>query len=573
MATRVLRKATVAQAYLRLLAERGIEYVFANAGTDFAPLIEAWAKARVEQTPVPKPITVPHENVAVAMAIGHWMVSGRMQAVMVHVNVGTANTLCGLLNAAQVHAPILLAAGRTPVTEEGMDGSRNIHIHWTQEMYDQAGMVREAVKWDYELRNGAQLETVVDRALTIADSAPKGPVYLTLPREVLASSLETFDFDSPARLAPALPQGPDPAGIARLADLVAAAEAPLIITSSLGFERGAATSLARLAERFAIPVVQHIPRCMNLPSSHPMHAGYDPHPWLKDADVVLVVDCSVPWIPSQGRPKPGAAVAHVGTDPLHQRMPIRGFECDLALPSASRGALEALEAALGGREGAMEARVAARRRGLASKKAQGAAAREAAMSQARSSTPIDPVWVTACIDRIRDERTILVREAPQFATQHLALDREGSYFSVGGAGGLGWGLGGAIGAKLASPDSLVIAVVGDGSYMFGVPVAAHYTALEQRAPFLTIILDNQRWNEVAVATRHVYPDGTAAATPALEPLTYFDKSLRLEKVVEAVGGYGERVTDPAQLPAALARAIRAVRDEGRQAVLDVVCAR
>ena len=573
MSKQTLNNVTVGQAYLRLLAERGIDYVFANAGTDFAPLIEGWVRARIEGTPAPTPVTVPHENVAVAMAMGYWMVSGRMQAVMVHVNVGTANTLCGLLNAAQVNVPMLLAAGRTPITEQGQEGGRNIHIHWTQEMFDQAGMVREAVKWDYELRTGAQLETVVDRALTIADTAPKGPVYLTLPREVLASRLDTFSFDAPARHAAALPQAPDAGGIAALADLLAAAESPLIITSSLGFDRGAPRLLARFAERYALPVVQHIPRCLNLSSSHPMHAGFDPHPLLKDADLVLVIDSSVPWLPVQARPRADARVVHVGVDPLFQRMPIRGFECDLAISSAPSSALRALETAMEAREGAMQARIAARRKRIEASRTARLAAGKAAVSQARQRATIDPAWITACIDAIRDDQTILVREAPQFSLQHIGMEKEGSYFSVGGAGGLGWGLGAAIGAKMAAPDALVIAVVGDGSYMFGVPVAAHYTALEQRAPFLTVIVDNQRWNEVAVATRHVYPQGVAASNPQGEPLTYFDPSLRLEKTIETVGGYGERVTDPAELPAALARAIRVVREEKRQAVLDVVCAR
>jgi acetolactate synthase-1/2/3 large subunit len=571
MATQTLRNVTVGQAYLRLLAERGIEYVFANSGTDFAPLIEGWVKARAEGTPAPKPVTVPHENVAVAMAMGHWMVSGRMQAVMVHVNVGTANTLCGLLNAAQIHAPMLLAAGRTPYTEQGMEGGRNIHIHWTQEMYDQAGMVREAVKWDYELRNGAQLETVVDRALTIADSAPKGPVYLTLPREVLATRMDSFSFEAPARRTAALPQAPDAAGITRLAAMLAAAQSPLIIASGLGFDREAPQLLARFAERFAVPVVQFIPRCLSLPSSHPMHAGFDPHPWLKEADFVLVLESPVPWIPSQARPRADARVAHVGADPLHQRIPIRGFECDLALASSAAAALRALEAELSAR-GPDAGRVEARRKTLLAKRAERQQALQGAVAQAKGRTPIDPAWITACIDQVKDDHTILIREAPQFATQYLGIEREGSFFSAGGAGGLGWGLGAAIGAKMASPDSLVIAVVGDGSYMFGVPVAAHYAALEQGAPFLTIIMDNQRWNEVAVATRHLYPQGAAAADSAREPLTYFDPSLRLEKAIETVGGYGERVTDPAELPKALARAIRVVKEERRQAVLDVVCA-
>ena len=573
MAGQTLSNVTVGQAYLRLLAERGIEYVFANSGTDFAPLIEGWARARAEGTPAPIPVTVPHENVAVAMAMGYWMVSGRMQAVMVHVNVGTANTLCGLLNAAQVHAPMLLAAGRTPVTEHGEEGGRNIHIHWTQEMYDQAGMLREAVKWDYELRTGAQLETVVDRALTIADTEPKGPVYLTLPREVLASRMDEFRFQKPTRHKAARPHGPDAAGIASLADWIAAAESPLVITSSLGFERGAPQLLAQLAERYALPVVQYVPRCLNLPASHAMHAGFDPHPMLREADLVLVLNSQVPWIPAQARPRADAKVVHIGVDPLHQRIPIWGFECDLAISSASTAALRALEIELGAREREMGARVEARRKRVNARRSERLSSQENALSQARQRTPIDPAWITACIDQVRDDRTILLREAPQFSPAHLRLEKEGTYFSAGGAGGLGWGLGAAIGAKMAAPDSLVIAVVGDGSYMFGVPVAAHYAALEQRAPFLTVIMDNQRWNEVAVATRHVYPDGHAAADPKHEALTYFDPSLRLEKAVETVGGYGERVTDPAELPGALARAVRVVKEERRQAVLDVVCAR
>src|SRR5262249_58099504 len=107
----------------------------------------------------------------------------RHPAVMVHVSVGTANTVCAAMNAARANVAILLTAGRSPLTESGLPGARDGYIHWAQEMYDQAGMLREIVKWDYELRNGEQLATAVDRALAIAASEPRGPVYLTLPRE------------------------------------------------------------------------------------------------------------------------------------------------------------------------------------------------------------------------------------------------------------------------------------------------------------------------------------------------------------------------------------------------------
>ncbi len=562
---------TVGEAYLRLLADRGIANLFANAGTDFAPLIEGYVKSMEAGIPVPKPVTVPHENVAVCMALGHWMVSGQAQAVMVHVNVGTANTICGLLNAAQANVPMLLTAGRTPITETGMEGGRNIHIHWTQEMFDQAGMVREAVKWDYELRNGTQLETVVDRALNIAHAAPQGPVYLTLPREVLASPMGPFTYSPASRHAHPVAPHPDPASIEKVAALLAAAERPMLITNNAGFDKGAIQALASLATRMALPVVQYVPRCVSLPASHPMHAGYDSAPLLGEADLVIVVDCAVPWIPGKVRPRPDAKVVHIGVDPLYQRIPIRGFECDLAITGSPAASLHALDKAAAAHADASAARIGVRRERIAAARSAQEKNLAHAVETAKKQAVIHPTWLTYCVNQAIGSDAILIREAPQFAPQHYTSEREGSYFSLGAAGGLGWGMGAAIGAKLAAPDRLVVAVEGDGSYMFCAPVAAHYVALEQDAPFLTVIVDNQKWNEVGSATRHLYPQGHAANNRALEPLTYFDQRLRLEKVVDCVGGYGERVTDPAELPAALARAIRVVKEERRQAVLDVVC--
>ena len=569
----VIEAETTGEAYLRLLADRGIDCLFANAGTDFAPLIEAFARCAAHGLPVPRPITVPHENVAVCMALGHWLLSRRVQAVMVHVNVGTANTICGLLNAARANVPILLTAGRTPLTETGMEGGRNLHIHWTQEMYDQAGMVREAVKWDYELRNVAQLETVVDRALAIARAAPAGPVYLTLPREVLATQLsDPVSFLPAGRRTHPAPAGPDTVAIARAGALMASARMPVIITTSLGLDPGATAALAAFSDRYAVPVVQHVPRCMSLPSDHRMHGGYDPAPWLQEADVVVVIESVVPWIPGNVGPRADARVIHVGTDPLHQGIPIRGFECDLGITSAAGAALRALDAELSRGMAPGDAAVASRRAGVERLRLERESTARAALEDARSATPIRTAWLTHCISQVCDAETVVIREAPQFSFPHFSARHEHAFYSAGAASGLGWGLGAAIGAKIAAPDRSVILVTGDGSYMFGVPVAAHYTALEQDAPFLTVIVNNQRWNEVGMATRHLYPDGSAARDRAHESLTYFDKRLQLAKVVEAVGGHGERVTDPAALPDALKRALRIVREERRQVVLDVVCA-
>ena len=226
MARKQLTVDSVAEAYLALLAERGVEYLFANAGTDFAPIVEAYAKAAQTGMPVPQPVLATHENLAISMAHGYAVVSGKVPAVMVHVSVGTANALCGVLNAARENVPILFTAGRSPLTEEGLPGARDTYIHWAQEMFDQAGMLREMVKWEYELRNGAQLETVIDRALSIATSPPRGPVYLSLPREVLAAPLAGFSYDSPARRVAASPPAPDKGAIDEAARSLARRQEP-----------------------------------------------------------------------------------------------------------------------------------------------------------------------------------------------------------------------------------------------------------------------------------------------------------------------------------------------------------
>src|ERR671935_198057 len=199
MSTRTLKPETTAEAYLELLKDRGIEVFLGNAGTDFASLVDAFARFTSEAGRAPRPLVIPHEFVAVSMAHGYYVASRRPAAVMVHVNVGTANASTAIITASRANVPVLRSAGRTPVTEEGLPGSRDLHIHWAQESFDQAAMLREYVKWDYELRTPVQIEAVVDRALELMQAEPRGPVYLTLPREVLAAPLGPMTITSPAR--------------------------------------------------------------------------------------------------------------------------------------------------------------------------------------------------------------------------------------------------------------------------------------------------------------------------------------------------------------------------------------
>ena len=551
----------------RLLARLGrhVDYIFANTGTDFPPIIEALARAEASGATLPTAIAVPHENVAVGMAYGHTMVSGRPQAVMVHVNVGTANAVCGLINASRARVPMLLAAGRSPYHETGAHGARNRTIQWAQEMFDQAGLVREAVKWDYELSRGEHVEAVIDRAIAVALSEPMGPVYLTMPREVLAEPGDAAA--APPAAAPAMPPGPNPQAIDEAAAILADAQRPLIVTGNAGRSAAGFDALARLAGRHAIPVVSFFARSLCIASDHPMNLGYEPGPMLAEADAVLVVECDVPWIPSLQGPPAGCRVIHLGVDPLFSRYPVRSFPCNLAIDAAPELALPALDAALSGQAVDPDT-IAARRAALAARAAELRAGWQRAATESRGERPISVAWLSHCIGRVVDENTIVLNELG-LSPAHLTLQRPGSYFGLSPAGGLGWGLGAALGAKLAAPDKLVIASMGDGAYMFGNPTPAHYVSRAHDLPVLYIVSNNAGWGAVRAATRAMYPDGAAQQRNAM-PLTALDPMPDFETVVAASGGYGERVEDPAALPDALDRAVRAVREEGRQALLNVI---
>src|SRR5205809_413038 len=274
MSSRTLHPETTAEAYLELLKDRGIDVFLGNAGTDFASLVEAFARFETESGRAPRPLVVPHEFVAVSMAHGYYAAGGRPAAAMVHVNVGTGNAATAVISAARANVPLLMTAGRTPITEEGLPGSRDLHIHWAQESFDQAAMLREYVKWDYELRTAGQLESVVDRALEVMLAEPRGPVYLTLPREVLATRPGPMTITSPARRQSRSVRFPDPARIDEAARILARAERPLILVSAAGIDPAAFTALVDLAESGGIAGVEADPIYANLPHRHPPPPGH-----------------------------------------------------------------------------------------------------------------------------------------------------------------------------------------------------------------------------------------------------------------------------------------------------------
>ena len=558
---------SVAEAYLELLAARGIEYFFGNGGTDFAPIIEAYAKRMSQEQPLPRPITVPHEVTAVGMAHGYTMVTGRPQVVMVHTVPGTANAIGGVVNAFRSNIPMLFSAGRTPIAEGDAPGSRDGSIHWAQESFDQASMVREWVKWDYELRHGADVEGVVDRALAISESEPAGPVYLTLPREVLAETLEGISYNDTSRQQPTRNRLPAPEAIADAAGILASARAPVLATRGAGKDPRTVSHLVELAELLGIPVFDSGALYANFPMGHPLYAGGEIGPALADADVVVVVEADVPWIPRRAGKLTDARVIAIGADPLFSNYPVRGFPVDVNLAGSPWLILQSLSAAV--RKTGVDSRAVDSR--TACWTDAGIQRRETLRQRAQSSKdehPISKAWFTKCLNDVLDDDSILINELGIDVAQ-LEIRQPGGFFGTPPSGALGWGVGASLGAKLADPSKTVICCVGDGSYIFGSGTAGHIVAEAQNLPVLTIVWNNGIWNAVQNATKVNYSDGVAVQTNNFA-VTTLSQSFRYELICQAAGGYGERVDDPADVPAALQRGLRAVRNDNRQALLNVI---
>ena len=558
---------TVGQAYLEVLRARGIKYFFGNSGTDFGPIIDALAKFAADKKTHPMPITVPHEFVAVSMAQGYAMITGEPQVVMVHVIVGTGNASAAVMNASRLNVPMIFSAGRTPLTEEGLTGSRSNFIHWGQESFDQGSLLREFTRWDYELRNGDQVETVVDRALEMALGNPQGPVYLTLPREVLAQKMDSITVH-PFRKNPVEALRPSDETIKRTAEVLRGAVNPLIITGRLGSDPSAVSAMVSFAEALAAPVVTPASPFVSFPNTHDFHLGVSSAPYIKDADVVVVVECDVPWYPFQGKPPENTKVIQIARDPNYSGIPIRNFPKDISIGGDPKLALELLAQELKSQPRNDKALAERAEKIRAEHKRYRERLKQRA-EKASSQRPIDTAWLSYCVDQVRDKDTLIVNDHG-VSQEQLSLSEPASYFGGSPAGGLGWGIGGGMGMKLAHPEKTVIVSCGDGTYMFNNPTACHFVSQAYDLPVLTIVCNNAIWHSTKAATQQVMPDGWAVSTGNF-PLTELAPSPRYEMVVAAHGGYGEMVDDPQQVLPALQRALKVVKEEKRQAVLNVIC--
>jgi acetolactate synthase-1/2/3 large subunit len=564
-----------AEAFVRALVAEGVDCLFLNPGTDTFPVQEALSKLEQLGEPVPRTILCLFEVVALAAAHGYYAATGRAQAVLVHVDVGTQNLGGMLHNAQRGRAAVLIAAGRTPyTTHPGQRGTRDTYIHWLQEQFDQHGIVRNFVKWDYELRRPDQVAEVVARGFQIATSDPPGPVYLTLPREVLMAVPEARAPFARDQAPPVRVGAGDADSLREVARLLVSAERPVVLTATTGRSSQGFDALRRLAELLALPVVER-PERTNFPGTHGLHQGFDPTPFVESADVILILDHDVPYIPTHVRPAPSAVVVQIDLDPVKERIPLWSFPLTLPIRADSGRALPAIAACASDLLTERDvSRIDQRRAALIAAHERRRAEVDAAGRAADRTRPITREWLSHCVGQLQREAAdcVLVDEtvtSGQTLWPHLANEEPGTIFGSGGSG-LGWGIGAAVGIKLARPDRTVVLLVGDGSFVFGEPLAALWASHVNGAPILVVIFNNSCYNATREPLVRAYPDGYSVRGQRFVGIDLLP-SPHYDLLAAVVGAVGERVEDPGQTLPALRRGLTEVRG-GRSAIVDVVLA-
>jgi acetolactate synthase-1/2/3 large subunit len=564
---------TTAHYFIEGLVELGVEYMFANFGTDHVSLIEALAEWDREGRAHPRVVVCPHENVAVHMAGSYAALTGRGQVVVVHVDAGTANASMGMHNLFRGRLPVFLMAGKAPFSLHGeLTGSRDNYVHFVQDPYDIASLVRPYVKWEYSLSSGVVAKEVLRRGHTLMQSDPKGPVFLTLPRETLA---ETWDEAAikgypESRYGPVAGGGTDAAVATQIADRLLAAKNPIAISSYLGRKPEAVEVLNALSRECGVRVFEFSPTYLNIPRDSPCFGGYDAKAAIAAADAGLLLDVDVPWLPKYVPDNPAVAWMQVDIDAVKKDFPMWGFPTQLRVQADCATVLAQVLAIVRAKsDAAYRDRVAARIAGWAQENAARAARARAAAAQPGETGAISPDYLCAALFAQMNEDDIVVNEAIRNSLpvlNQMPRTRAQTYFSLAG-GGLGFSGGAALGAKLARPASRVVQVVGDGSFHFSAPTAVYAVAQQYRLPIFTVILDNGGWQAVKEAVLRVYPEGEAVQAGEFQA-RLGGEHRHFEQVAAAFGAHAEAVADPAALAAAIKRCLAAVGN-GQAAVLSV----
>jgi acetolactate synthase-1/2/3 large subunit len=543
-----------------------VDYIISSPGSEWSPVWEALARQKVNQKVGPRYIDCWHETLAVDMAMGYTQLTGRMQAVLLHAGAGLLQGSAGLHSALLAETPMVVLSGES--ISFGEDPQLAIEPQWYRSLSIVGGpqrLVEPVTKWATQAGSVHTLYEHVVRAGEFAQRTPEGPVYLNVPLEVMLQ--EWTPRDNPRRIPPAPKTRANEADVEKIAELVIDARNPVILADTAGRDPSAFKALIELAELFGIAVGSGRGAAFaNFPKDHPLHLGSAIEPFLKDADLVLLVGCKAPWYPPSRKPTAATIVA-IDDNPLKGTMVYQSQQADHYLEGDIASSLLLLVAAAKA-NGVTASKNADRRAEWQREHERITAAQLAAEERAKGADRIEPLALVGALREAMPSDTIYVEETITHAgmlRQHLPWSQPQSFFHPGG--GLGQGLGMALGVKLGAPQRPVAALIGDGSFLYNPVVQALGAAKSSGLPILIVVCNNGQYRAMQTGHLHHYPDGVAQDADIWHGVTIDGPDYA--ELGQPFGFHGQKVDKPAELPNAIRTAMRAV-DGGRTAILNVV---
>ena len=553
------------EAIVEAFRKLNVKYILSSPGTEWAPVWEAMANQKQSGNDGPVLMDVWHETLAVDIASGFTLVTGEMQAVLLHAGSGLMQGNMGIHGAFVAGIPMIVISGESMTygEQKGFDPG----AQWINNLSIVGGTTRLVEPIFKFATVAGSSHTVYEHVLRtgeLAQRTPRGPTYLAVSTETL---MDEWTAPENARTIPPAPKIQTiPSDIEKMADQLLAAKNPLVLTEAAGQEVETYEALVGLCELLALPLIEK-PGALfaNFPKDHPLHQGHDVQPYWDDMDLALVIRTRVPWYPPSQRP-PNATVAIIDEEPHRASMVYQSLQADLYLEGYAARTLQDLTKVLKSRKLDKEA-IENRRSALAKSHDELMAKKMALYKDVENKSPIDPVWLCACLGEVMPKGTSYIDEVTTHTPllrEHIMWTEPQSLFTR--QSGLGQGLGLSLGVKLAKPESPVVTLIGDGAFLYNPVLQSLGASRDYNLPIIAVIFDNTKYAAMQGMHQKMYPKGVAVDTNVFHG-THINAP-DFTKVAEAFGAYGERVENPAQVKQALKNALEA-NEEGRTAIIDV----
>jgi acetolactate synthase-1/2/3 large subunit len=553
------------EAILEAFRRLGADYVISSPGSEWASIWEALARQKRDKLDGPAYIDCGHESIAVNMATAYTKITSRMQVVLLHAGAGIMQGTMAIDAAGAMETPLVIMSGEVLGYGEGEfdPGSQ-----WYRNLSVPGGtqrLIEPAVKWSQQVASIDTLHESIVRAGEMAQRTPKGPTYLCVPMETM---LEAWEKPEAPRTVPPAPKlQPLSSDINRIAEAIANATCPVISVENVGPEQEGFDALIELAELMAIPVVEGQGAFFgNFPKSHDLYLGQQIETLLDQMDLALLVESRAPWYPPSNVPK-NSRIVSISSNPLKENMVYQTMHAEDYLEGDTATTLRLLSAAL--RTLSLDAKAIEQRRAKwRIAHGEWIARLSAAEEIAEQADTITPPLVMKALREVLPPEACVVDETIVHQTgirEHLMWDDPLTFFRA--PSGLGQGLGYALGVKLALPDRPVAVTIGDGSLMYNPLVPTLALADEHSLPLLILVFNNSQYAVMKHFHKRFYPDGAAVGDDDYYGVNI--KGPKYEKAAAMVGGYSQRVEDPAELRDALEAAYASVQS-GKTAILNLI---